>query len=128
VFDETNGSQVEQVDLDEIGDEEAPCIALRNMSIGMCVLRNPKSLQMHKINHPPPRKHLHKLKMRMRLKVMKEKIKQMSHLKMTTMIKGEMQMIKTRRIKNQGRHTQESTKQSNKITLSTPSSATSIRG
>jgi hypothetical protein len=34
VFDETNDSQVEQVDLDEIGDEEAPCIALRNMSIG----------------------------------------------------------------------------------------------
>jgi hypothetical protein len=34
VFDETNGSQVEQVDLDEIGDEEATCIALRNMSIG----------------------------------------------------------------------------------------------
>jgi hypothetical protein len=31
VFDETNGSQVEQVDLD---DEEAPCVALRNMSIG----------------------------------------------------------------------------------------------
>ena len=34
MFDETNGSQVEQVDLDEIGVEEAPCIALRNMSIG----------------------------------------------------------------------------------------------
>jgi hypothetical protein len=34
VFDETNGSQVEQVDLDEIGDEEAPCVALRNISIG----------------------------------------------------------------------------------------------
>jgi hypothetical protein len=34
VFDETNGSQVEQVDLDEIDDEEAPCVALRNMSIG----------------------------------------------------------------------------------------------
>jgi hypothetical protein len=34
VFDETNSSQVEQVDLDEIGDEEAPCIALRNMSVG----------------------------------------------------------------------------------------------
>jgi hypothetical protein len=31
VFDETNGSQVEQVDLD---DEEAPCVVLRNMSIG----------------------------------------------------------------------------------------------
>jgi hypothetical protein len=34
VFDETNGSQVEQVDLDELDDEEAPSIALRNMSIG----------------------------------------------------------------------------------------------
>ena len=34
VFDETNGSQVEQVDLDELDDEEALCIALRNMSIG----------------------------------------------------------------------------------------------
>jgi hypothetical protein len=34
VFDETNGSQVEQVDLDELDDEEAPCVALRNMAIG----------------------------------------------------------------------------------------------
>jgi hypothetical protein len=34
VFDETNGSQVEQVDLDELDDEEAPCITLMNMSIG----------------------------------------------------------------------------------------------
>jgi hypothetical protein len=34
VFDETNGSQVEQVDLDVLDDEEAPCVALRNMSIG----------------------------------------------------------------------------------------------
>ena len=34
MFDETNGSQVEQVDFDEIGEEQAPCIALRNMSIG----------------------------------------------------------------------------------------------
>jgi hypothetical protein len=34
VFDETNVSQVEQVDLDELDGEEAPCVALRNMSIG----------------------------------------------------------------------------------------------
>jgi hypothetical protein len=34
VFDETNGSQVEQVDLDELDNEEAPCVALRNISIG----------------------------------------------------------------------------------------------
>jgi hypothetical protein len=37
VFDETNGSLVEQVDLDELDDEEAPCVALRNMSIRGCV-------------------------------------------------------------------------------------------
>jgi hypothetical protein len=34
VFEETNGSQVEQVDLDELDDEEAPCVVLRNMSLG----------------------------------------------------------------------------------------------
>jgi hypothetical protein len=34
VFDETNGSQVEQVDLGELDNEEALCVALRNMSIG----------------------------------------------------------------------------------------------
>jgi hypothetical protein len=33
VFDEMNGSQVEQVDLDELDDEEALCVTLRNMSI-----------------------------------------------------------------------------------------------
>jgi hypothetical protein len=33
VFDETNGSQVEQVDLVELDDEEASCVALRKMSI-----------------------------------------------------------------------------------------------
>jgi hypothetical protein len=33
VFAETNGSQVERVDLDELDDEEAPCVVLRNMSI-----------------------------------------------------------------------------------------------
>jgi hypothetical protein len=34
VFDETNGSQLEQDYLDELDDEEASCVALRNMSIG----------------------------------------------------------------------------------------------
>jgi hypothetical protein len=34
VFDEIHGSQVEQVDLDELVDEEATCVVLRNMSIG----------------------------------------------------------------------------------------------
>jgi hypothetical protein len=34
VFYETNGYQVEQVDIDELDDEKAPSIAWRNMSIG----------------------------------------------------------------------------------------------
>jgi hypothetical protein len=34
VFDETNGSQKEQVDLDLVDDEEVPCDALQRMAIG----------------------------------------------------------------------------------------------
>ena len=34
MFDDTNGSQVDQVDLDELDEEEASCSALRNMLIG----------------------------------------------------------------------------------------------
>jgi hypothetical protein len=34
MFDETNGSQVEQYDLDDVYDKEAPCDALRTMTIG----------------------------------------------------------------------------------------------
>jgi hypothetical protein len=46
VFDETNGSQVEKVDLDELDDEEAPCVALRNMSIGdVCPKESEEPLQ-----------------------------------------------------------------------------------
>jgi hypothetical protein len=57
----------------------------------------------------------------MRLKMMNKKIKKMSHLKKMAMIKGEMQLIKTRRMsKFQGRHTQESTKKFNEITPWTP--------
>jgi hypothetical protein len=49
--------------------------------------------------------------MRIRLKTMKLKIKRMSHLKRRTMIKGEMTMIKTRKMNRvKDHHTQESTK------------------
>jgi hypothetical protein len=57
------------------------------------------------------------------------KIRRMSHLKRRTIIKGEMKtrkMIKKFRVKN--RHTQESTKQFNEITQSTPYLVISIRG
>jgi hypothetical protein len=131
VFDETNGSHVEQVDLDELDDEEAMCLALRNMSI-RDVLRNPKSLHKHKINHHLPCKHLRPLKMRIKLKVIMMKIKRMCHLKRRTLIKGEMKIIKTKKMikkyRVKDRHTQESTKQFNEITPSTPSLVTFIRG
>jgi hypothetical protein len=89
VFNETNGSQVEQVDLDELDDEEARsmCRAKEHVHWG-CVLRNPKSPHKHKINRHLPTKHLHLPKMRNMLKMMKMKIKRMSHLKRRTLIKG----------------------------------------
>jgi hypothetical protein len=132
VFDETNGSQMEHVDLDELDDEEAPCVALRNMSIGICVQKNPRSLHKHKINLHLPYKHLHQLKMRIRLKKKRVKIKTMSHLKRRRLIKGEMKMIKTRKMikkfKTKDRHTQESTKHFKEITPSTLYLVTFTRG
>jgi hypothetical protein len=63
---------------------------------------------------------------------MKMKIKTMSHLKRRTMIKVETKIMKTRKMikkyRVKDRHTQESTKQSNEITPSTPSLVTFIRG
>jgi hypothetical protein len=41
VFDETNGSQEEQVDLDLVDDEEALCDTLQRMAIGDMRLRDP---------------------------------------------------------------------------------------
>jgi hypothetical protein len=70
--------------------------------------------------------------MRIRLKIMKMKIKRMSHLKRRTMIKGEMKLIKTRKMikkfRFKDRHTQESTKRFKEITPSTPYLVTFIRG
>jgi hypothetical protein len=70
--------------------------------------------------------------MRNRHKKMRMKIKKMSHLNRRTMIKGEMRLIKTRKMIKKFRvkdcHTQESTKKFNEITPSTPSLVTFIRG
>jgi hypothetical protein len=60
---------------------------------------------------------------RTRLKMKRMKIKTMSHLKMRTLIKGEMMIMKTRKMNNRfginDHHTQESTKQFKEITPST---------
>jgi hypothetical protein len=97
----------------------------------MCVQRNPKSLHKHKINHLLPNKHIHLLKKRTWVKK-RMKTKMMSHLRRRTLIKGEMKMIKTRKmIKRFGikdQHTQESTKQFKEITSSTPYLVTFIKG
>jgi hypothetical protein len=46
VFGETNGSQVEQVYVDELDDEETLCVVLRNMSIGdVCPKESEESAQ-----------------------------------------------------------------------------------
>jgi hypothetical protein len=70
--------------------------------------------------------------MRNRLKIMKIKIKRMSHLKRRTMIKGEIKSIRTRKMNKKyrvkDRHTQESIKRFKEITPGTPSSAIFIRG
>jgi hypothetical protein len=54
VFDETNGSQVEQVDLDELDDEEAPCVALRNMSIGDVCPKEAQDQPSSSVQASPP--------------------------------------------------------------------------
>jgi hypothetical protein len=62
--------------------------------------------------------------MRKWLKKKRIKSKTMSHLKRRTLIKGEMKIIKTRKMikkfKVKDHRTQESTKQFKEITLSTP--------
>jgi hypothetical protein len=98
----------------------------------ICVQKNPKSLHKHKINSHFPYKHLHQLKMRKWFKKKRMDIKMMSHLKRKTLIKGEMKMIKTRKMikifRIKDHRTLESTKQCKEITPLTPFLVTSTRG
>jgi hypothetical protein len=50
VFDETNGSQVDQYDLDVVDDEEAPCDALQRMTIRDVRPQDPSE---HQANQAP---------------------------------------------------------------------------
>jgi hypothetical protein len=117
VFDETNGSQVWQVDLDEIGDEEAPCVALRNMSIGdVC----PKESE-----EPPQAQDQPSSSMQASPPTQEEDQAQndegegqgVEPPQEESNDQGGMPVIKMRKMnKFQDRNTQESTKQSNEIT------------
>jgi hypothetical protein len=53
VFNETNGSQVEQYDLDIVDDEEAPCEALQRMTIGDVRPQDPSEPQAPNDTTPP---------------------------------------------------------------------------
>jgi hypothetical protein len=117
VFDETNGSQVEQVDLDELDDEEAPCIALRNMSIGdVCPKESEESTQAQdqpssSMQASPPTQDEDQAQDN-------ENEDQEEPPQEEDNDQGEMKLIKTRKmIRVQDRHIQESTKRYKEITL-----------
>jgi hypothetical protein len=115
VFDETNGSHVEQVDLDELDDEKAPCVALRNMSIGdVCPKESEEPPQAQdqpssSMQASPPTQNEDQAR--------DDDEDQEEPPQEEGNDQGEMLMIKTRKTMSvQDRHTQESTKQSNEVT------------
>jgi hypothetical protein len=132
VFDETNGSHVEQVDLDELDDEEAPCIALRNMSIGdVC----PKESE-----EPPQAQDQPSSSIQVYPPTQDEEMAQEDEdqdqddepPQEENIDQGEMKMVKTRTVIKRFRikyhRTQGSTKQFKEITPSTPYLVTFTRG
>jgi hypothetical protein len=124
VFDETNGSQVEQVDLDELDDEEALCITLRNMSIGDVCSQEPEEPSQAQdqpsssIQASPPTQDEE------RAEEEEDQDEDNEPPQERTLIKGEMRLIKKRRMnkrfKIKDHRTQESIKQFKEITPSTP--------
>jgi hypothetical protein len=132
VFDETNDSQVEQVDLDELDDEEAPCIALRNMSIGdVCPKESEEPPQTQDQSSSsnqasPPTQDEEKAQGDENVDQEDEPPQEEDNDQGEMKIMRTRKMIKKYRVKD--RHTQESIKQFNEITPSTPSLVTFIRG
>jgi hypothetical protein len=130
VFDETNGSQVEQFDLDELNDEEAPCVALRNMSIGdVC----PKESEEPPQAQDQPSSSIQASPPTQDGELAQEDEDQDDEPPQEEDIdQGEMKIMKTRkmikRFEIRDRHTQESTKQFKEITTSIRFLVTSTRG
>jgi hypothetical protein len=116
VFDETNGSQVEQVDLDELDDEEAPCVALRNMSIGnVCPKESEEPPQAQ--DQPSSSNQASPPTQDEGQTQDDENEDQEEPPQEEVNDQGEMPMIKTRKMMRvQDRHTQESTKRYSEIT------------
>jgi hypothetical protein len=90
VFDETNGSQEEQVDLNHVDDEEAPCDDLQRMSkiqVNKCKVI-PQVIPLH------PHKGLIKIMKKIKINM---KMNTMIKSKRRATIKGEMRMIGIRK-------------------------------
>jgi hypothetical protein len=130
VFDETNGSQVEQVDLDELDDEEASCVALRNMSIGDVYPK--ESEEPTQAQDQPSSSNQASPPTQDEDQAQDDEDLEDEPPQEEVNDQGEMKKMKTRKMikkfRVKDRHTQESTKQFNEITLSTPSLVTFTRG
>jgi hypothetical protein len=132
VFDETNGSQVKQVDLDELDDEKVPSIVLRNMSIGdVCPKEYEEPTQAQdqlssSMQASPPTQDEDQAQEN------EDEDQDDEPPQEEDIDQGEMKIIMTRKIiKKFGikdHLTQESTKQFKEITPSTPYSVTFTRG
>jgi hypothetical protein len=95
VFDKTNGSQVEQYDLDDVDNEEAPCDALRTMTIGDVRPQEVNEDQASSNEAAPP---THEDDQEV------NKMKVMIKIKRWAMIKGELSKMKMRMIKKSQVH------------------------
>jgi hypothetical protein len=132
VFYETNGSQVEQVDLDELDEEESSCTTLRNMSIGGVypqVLEDPIQAQdgpLSSTQTTPPTQDEEQAQEE------ENQVQDNEQPQNNGIDQGEMKMSKTRWMSKgfrlQDHHTQGFIKQFNETTLSTPSSMIFKRG
>jgi hypothetical protein len=111
VFDETNGCQVEQYDLDLVDDEEAPCDTLQRIVIGDVRPQDPNNQHQETFlnDTTPPHKVLIKI-------IMKKMLNQMIKVKRRAIIKKEMRMMG---IKEKLQHIQECVKMFEEITSST---------
>jgi hypothetical protein len=130
VFDETNGSQVEQVDLDELDDEEAPCVVLSNMSIGdVCPKESKEPTQAQdqpsSSNQASPPTQDEDRAQNDEEEDQEDEPPQEEDNDQGGDDNDKDKMSKKFRVKD--RHTQESTKQFNEITPSTPYLVTFIR-
>jgi hypothetical protein len=88
LFDETNGYQKEQVDLELVDDEEAPCDALQRMAIGDVRPQDPSD----QLQGQSPKTPLHLRKGLIKIS-MKVKMSTMINSKRRAMMKGEMRMM-----------------------------------